>query len=500
MLDSSLLLSELSICARCQCRLFVRRQLVQRRLYETSYRGLRPFTARYVSTAVDPGSGASHDILGGPNETDETLRRPIDEHYLRAEGHDKDGGFHWRRPSGNAPPPRTRDQQLKFSFKDGDNMIQNSLGGANAERHVIDHNALGEPAEVVVLPSDVRPTRPTPLQAPKKTDEAWQDNVQLSGPEMLEEIARERGIVGEETWFTNMEDLKTELLCKHGTVVGEKKHLRDMSNRIYDSFTKHQLRTYIDKAVKAKATDKDINDLDFTRGFAKRNIARTAWSSADSRAIVPDFSEKAKGVASAGRMREKNLKLLDKHELTDYIVRRIWNVQIRINEGNSGKIGIRLKPMAFDLIVDHRENFLKGLADSYGVKIEAVRSLKIIWVTSDLEGCKDVWKSLCSMAGRVQSKRISYRSMDGEEKSPQAEEDVLNEIGKLTNTKLIPVAGQKVGSYFQEVQDAADGNHSLTSIVLVRRRTTSGTHKRCWSPSRLLTSQHIAQVSGNLGG
>ena len=450
MLETSLVLSELSICARCRCRLVSRQQHVQRRLCRTPYQGLRPFNARYVSTSVDPGGSASQDILGGPNETDEIPRRPREDYHPDVEGHEKGGKLLWRRPSPNAPLSRMRDQQLHFRFTDGYDVTQNSLGGAKAERHVIDHNALGEPAEVVVLPSDTRPTRPTPLPASEKQDQAWQENFQLSGPEMLEEIARERGIVGEETWFKNMEDLKTELLGKHGRVVGEKKHLRDMRDRICDSFTKPQLRTYIDKAMKAKATDKDSNELDFSTGFAKRNIARTAWSIADARGIVPMFSNKAKGEATADRGREKNSKLLDKHELTDYIVRRVWNVQMRIDEGNNGKIGIRLKPMAFDLIVNHRENFLKGLADSYGVKIEAVRSLSIIWVTSDLEGCKDVWKSLCSMAARVQSKRISYKSMDGHEDSPkQPEEDVLNEIGKLTNTKLIPVAGQKVGSYCQ---------------------------------------------------
>lgn len=500
MLETSLVLSELSICARCRCRLVLRRQRVQRGLCQTPYRGVRPFNARYVSTAVDPGSSASQDILGSPNETNETVRRTREDSHPDAEGHEEGGKFLRRRPSRNAPLSRMRDQQLHFRFTDRHDVIQNSFGGASAERHVIDHRTLGEPAEVVVLPSDIRPTRPTPLPAPGKQDEAWQENFQLSGPEMLEEIARERGIVGEETWFKNMEDLKTELLGKHGRVIGEKKHLRDMRDRLHDSFTKPQLRTYIDKAMKAKATVKDNNELDFSTGFAKRNIARTAWSVVDARVFVPKFSEKAKGEATADRRREKNLNLLDKHELTDHIVRRVWNVQMRIDEGNNGKIGIRLKPMAFDLIVNHRENFLKGLADSYGVKIEAVRSLEIIWVTSDLEGCKDVWKSLCSMAGRVQSKRIRYNLMDGREDSPkQPEQDVLNEIGKLTNTKLIPVAGQKVGSYCQSVQDVADGNPSLTFIVLVRRRTTSGMHRRCWSPSRLLIPQHIAELSGNLG-
>lgn len=450
MLASSLVLSELSICARCQYPLFFRRQRVQRPPCQISDRGLRPFTARYVSTAVDPGSNANQDILGDRSETNDLLQRPIENYHPNAEGHENGGEFLWRRPGRNAPVSRMRSQQLTFRIKDGQNVYQNSLGGANAERHVIDHNALGEPAEVVVLPSDTRPTRPTPLPAPGKQDEAWQEIFQLSGPEMLEEMTRERGIVGEETWFTNMEDLKTELLGKHGTVVGEEKHLRDMRDRISNSFTKPQLRTYIDKAMKAKATDKDNNELDFSTGFAKRNIARTAWSIADARAFVPKFSEKAKGVATVDRRREKNLKLLDKNKLADHIVRRVWKVQMRINEGNNGKIGIRLKPMAFDLIVNHRENFLKGLADSYGVKIEAVRSLEIIWVTSDLEGCKDVWKSLCSMAGRVQSKRIRYKLMDGDVDSPKKpEEDVLNEIGKLTNTKLIPVAGQKVGSHCQ---------------------------------------------------
>ena len=392
----------------------------------------------------------SQDILSGPIETDEKLSSPIEDYHPDADCHKKGGDFLWRRPRRNAPLSRMRDHKLNFHFQDGHQEIRNSLGGASPERHVINHNALGEPAEVVVLPSDTRPTRPTPLPAPGKGDEAWQENVQLSGPEMLEEIARERGIVGEETWFTNMENLKTELLAKYGTVVGEERHLRDMCHEISNSFTKPQLRTYIEKAVKAKATDKDNNGLDFSTGFAKRNIARTAWSITRAKPNVPKFSEKAKGVATAYRRRERNLKSLRKDEMTDYIVRRVWNVRIRINEGNNGKMGIRLKPMAFDLIVNHRENFLKGLADSYGVKIEAVRSLNNIWVTSDLEGCKDVWKSLCSMVGRVQSKRIKYKSMHGHGDSPtKSEEDVLSEIGQLTNTRLIPVPGQKVSSNCQ---------------------------------------------------
>lgn len=448
MLASSLASSKLLICARSQYQFFFRRQRAQHRLCQTSYRGLRPFTARHASTAVDPGSSAGQDLTGDNDEIDDTFGSPLENYNLPAEDHEKSGRFLWRRPSRNALWPRMRDQQLTFSMQDGNSVVQQSLRGANTVRHIIDHQVLGEPAEVVVLPSDTRPTRPTPLPASKKTDEVWQENVQLSGPEILEQIARERGIIGEDTWFANMESLKKELLGKHGTLVTREKYFREMSDKIYNSFTKPQLTIYITKSMEAKTSDKDINDLDFSRVFAGKNIARTAWFTASARPVLPDLSEKTNAIASDSRLREKNLKFLDKRELADYIVRRVWNVQMRVSDGRNGKIGIRLEPTAFDLIVNHRENFLKGFAKSYGVKIEAVRSLKAIWVTSDLEGCEDVWKSLCSMAERIQRKTTRYETMDGHVKAPRKTgEDVLNEIGKLTNTKLIPVTRQEVCSY-----------------------------------------------------
>ena len=420
---------EISICAQCRYRLYLRQRSLNARRILTSSHCPRSFTTHSTIRGGEGGtSSAQPDSFQDDQLYQGSVFRLLSDYNSSSqpgnETLEQDPAFSTLLPPVYRRPLRFKEQ---------------------SERLKIQHNTLGEPAKVLVIHGDAQKTRSKPLQAPDNADETWRHNsIKISGSEMLEQIARERGILGEETWLANIESLKAELLEKPGAVI-ENEKFDALRRGLIEGFTRWQLRRYIEKSIGAEATEQEGSEVDLSREVANSKVARTAWAVSRERENVPKLLEGDDTGQGAVQVQEKALKKnMSKRGLADHVLCRVWNVRSQEKESVHGEVGIRLQPIHFDLIVNHRQQFLKSFAESYGVKIEANTAEKLIWILSDREGCTDVWKSLCSVVEGIQCEKIRLRKTEGTDPSNKIWEAVMTETGKLTSTVVVPSPSSQV--------------------------------------------------------
>ena len=427
------LTQEVSVCLRCQLRLSLRkvsRQDIPKRLSTT------PQQPR----AFAPGRklGQEQAILSDDSLLDEELIAPIRKHDPF--GHKLEGRSVPRRVPGH-----TGVRHLPRGHKD-----------------TLTFNALGEPAEVLVL-NDGRVAiegRSDSVEVRSKRAAKDREINVLSSSDMLDEIDAERGLADIDQVFENIDGVKNSWIAtsKSDPPVFSAAEHAEIASQLSRGFTTKQLALYLDRAD----VDKPKDPLDLRYEFSSNIYSRSAWAPGTP---SPQQSRAPKIVKSGkdSKMR-KNLtyKKMDrqlsvKSMLIERILRQCWQFNVRQDESTEGELEIRLHATHLDLIMNHsrlihsviiyqtranhdaERGILKQMSETYGAKIQASRHDRVVRVTSDHDTCLDVLKVIIFTLDNIRSSEIEPTPPNSDSKTVpylQTDTAMLKQVEQLTNTVI----------------------------------------------------------------
>ena len=427
------LTQDISVCLRCQLRLSLRkgsRQDVHNRS-STAPQQLRGY-------APSRKLRQEQAILSDDGLLDENLVSPVRKH--------DPFGPKWERGSvPRAVSGHTRVKHLHRGHKD-----------------TLTFNALGEPAEVLVLDDGRVASEGRADSVEVRSKRAAEDrgiNV-LSSSDMLDEIDAERGLADIDQVFENIEGVKNSWMAKskHEPAVFSAAEHAEIASQLGRGFTTRQLAVYCD------STDVNIpkDPLDLRYGFSSDVYSRSAWTPGTP---SPQQSRAPKLVrlGKDGKM-HKNLiyekldrQLSAKSMLVERILRQCWQFNVRKDESTEGELDIRLHATHLDLIMNHsrlihplliywtqtnrdaERGILKQMSETYGAKIQASRHDRILRVTSDHDTCLDVLKVIIFMLENIRTSEIEPKLLNTNLKTAiyfEPDTTMLKQVEQLTNTVI----------------------------------------------------------------
>lgn len=454
------LTQEASVCLRCQLRLSLRKVSRQEnpKCLSTTPQQPRAF-------APSRKLGQEQAILSDDSILDEELIAPIRKY-------DSNG---YKLGGGSVPsrvPGHTGVRHLPRGHKD-----------------TLTFNALGEPAEVLVL-NDGRVAsegRSDSVEVrSKRAAEDREINV-LSSSDMLDEIDAERGLVDTNQVLENIDGVRNSWIAKSKgdpPIFSTAEH-GEIASQLGHGFTQRQLALYLDRADVSKPRD----PLDLRYEFSNDLYSRSAWTpgtpspqqSRAPRIVKPGEDRKMR----KSLMYEKMDKQLSaKSMLIERILRQCWQFKIRQDESTEGELDIRLPATHLDLIMNHsrllrpmvicwsrtnrdaERGILKQMSETYGAKIQASRQDRVVRVTSDHDTCLDVLKVIIFTLENIRSSEIEPTPPSSDPKTvPYLQNDTptLKQVEQLTNTVI---KAESTANRRGNVSHNWHGSGSLNALTL----------------------------------
>ena len=323
------LTQETSVCLRCQLRLSLRkgsRQDVSHRLSTTpqQLRGFAPSRKLRQQQA----------ILGDDGLLDEDLIAPVRKHD-------------------------------PFSPKWEGRSVPRTASGHAGVKHLhrghkdtLKFNALGEPAEVLVLDDGrvAREGRSDSVEVrSKRAAEDRKINI-LSSSDMVDEIDAERGLANTDQVFENIEGIRNSWIAqsKSDPAVFSPAEHAEISSQLSRGFTIRQLAVYFERAD----VDRPKDPLDLRYEFSSDVYSRSAWTSgtpSPQQSRAPKLVRPGEDVKMRKNLTYENLDrhLSAKSMLVERILRQCWQFNVRQDESTEGELDIRLHATHLDLIMNH---------------------------------------------------------------------------------------------------------------------------------------------------
>ena len=427
------LTQEISVCLRCQLRLSLRkgsRQDVPNRS-STTHQQLR---------GLNPGRklGQEQAILSDDGLLDEDLIAPVRKH--------DPFGPKWEGRS--VPRTVSRHTGVKHLHR--------------GHKDTLTFNALGEPAEVLVLDDGrlASEGRSGSVEVRSKRAAGDREINVLSSSDMLNEIDAERGLADSEQVFENIEGVRNSWIAKSKSepaIFSAAEHA-EIASKLSRGFTIRQLAVYFDRAD----VDKPKDPLDLRYEFSSDVYSRSAWTSGTP---SPQQSRAPKLVRPGkdGKMRKNLLsekldrQLSAKSMLVERILRQCWQFNVRQDESTEGELDIRLHATHLDLIMNHsrlthplliywthtnrytERGILKQMSETYGAKIQASRHDRVMRVTSDYDTCLDVLKVIIFILENIRTSEIEPKLLNMNLKAAlyfQPDTTMLKQVEQLTNTVI----------------------------------------------------------------
>lgn len=237
-----------------------------------------------------------------------------------------------------------------------------SLGGGRhvhpRSKNALGFNALGEPAEVLVLADrGMRHVEDSPVIEirSERADKAPVAEA-LSSSDMLDEIDAERGLVDPNQVIENIENVKAEWMERTKTKpnVLTATEYTQLSSQLLHGFTVTQLALYLGRADADKLKD----PLDLRNQFSSSLYTRSAWTPAatpikQTRAPKLVELERNEGLREQSLYRSPARQLSHKPTLVERILRHCWRLEVRQDEALEGELQIRLHAKHFSIVVNH---------------------------------------------------------------------------------------------------------------------------------------------------
>ena len=231
----------------------------------------------------------------------------------------------------------------------------------DTKKEVLSFDALGQPAEVLILRnrrrSSQQPAEIFPLHS--DIDESnVQKNAEMSPAQMLKEINGERGIIDLGQACENIESMRQSEL-DHMEAAGRSIKATEyakLASRLRSGFTIDQLSAYLDGAVTSESNDaKDLYDEASTPLYS-----RTSWTPR-TESLQPSEALKDKEKAKTGVGIRKSIveqvsgRVSHKSRLVDKILRQCWQLRPKREDSALGEMDLRLQPLHLDLVLNHSE-------------------------------------------------------------------------------------------------------------------------------------------------
>ena len=322
-------------------------------------------------------------------------------------------------------------------------------------------NALGEPAEVLVLNDGHVASEGRSDSVEVRSKRATEDreiNV-LSSSDMLDEIDAERGLADTNQVFENIDAVKNSWTARSKCdppVFSAAEHA-EIASQLGRGFTTRQLALYLDRADVSKPKD----PLDLRYEFSSDLYSRSAWTPG-----TPSQQSRAPGIVKPGEDRKMRKSLMyekmdkqlsAKSMLIERILRKCWQFKVRQDESTEGELDIRLPTTYLDLIMNHsrlirpmvtcssrtnrdaERGILKQMSETYGAKIQASRHDRVVRVTSDHDTCLDVLKVIIFTMENIRSSDIEPTPPNSNSKTVQyfqTDTTMLKQVEQLTNTVI----------------------------------------------------------------
>ncbi|KAL9098237.1 MAG: hypothetical protein Q9163_006068 [Psora crenata] len=294
-------------------------------------------------------------------------------------------------------------------------------------------DVLGTPAKVLVLEQHQKEPYRRPILA-EGPDTNPRDRVLMSPSDLLHAVGKERGIVSADQICENIEALRQSILNKNGETVDtvSEDTYDEMVIKLRGGFEARQLQVYIERAQRSLAP----NPIDLGHDYSCDIYARSSWRAGEtpiSLGRAPEILKYRNGGSVNASMPASTLrKRMKKDDLINIIMLECWQMTGPQRGGSGqGEVDIRLLPTHFDVIFHHRNDMLRKVSESYGVKLEASRPERIIRISSDFEACGDVFRLLKYMIENIQHASVDLMILDS-----AAKKDLFARTERLTSTVI----------------------------------------------------------------
>ena len=233
-----------------------------------------------------------------------------------------------------------------------------TLAQTQARKHSLGLDVLGQPAEILIIQHEQDRQRSKLLYA-KGPDNEPKANLSIDSSQLLEAISKERGIIGLEQVYSNIQDLRQSTLGQRSDARGivDDSVLEDLVSKLRNGFTVSQLSAYLRSLSHGRIV---VDPFNLQQDYTCRLYSRSSWRvgiSSISNHRAPSILEKNSNVKASSHGLQGPRKGAKKDEIIDRIVRQHWRLKPISEESLQGEVDIGLLPIHFDLIFHHRKLF-----------------------------------------------------------------------------------------------------------------------------------------------
>ncbi|KAL9117764.1 MAG: hypothetical protein Q9187_005693, partial [Circinaria calcarea] len=318
-------------------------------------------------------------------------------------------------------------------------------------------DALGKPAQIRIVRDQLdhekrshkhQGVRFTARSSGTSPPEQLDSQRTVDSADLLQGIATETGVIDESSISDNIEQLRKKLLKSEDVVDAPTlSECREVAQQLHDGFTTPQLESYLTKTKRAFAKDA----LDLTEGYSTKSFARSRWFAGVSafpnealKRLDPKSDETEKNiiglVPDAGRTKQTV-----KQHLTERILRFSWKVVTLEERQSDGEIDIRLQQDRLSLLLSHKTDIFKSLAQQYDARIDVSRSHSILRLTADFPTCYDLFKLINFALDNIRQDDIDLSNLklgsaaNVDARRNLTDKSVLEDLEKLTSTHISPI-------------------------------------------------------------
>ncbi|MCJ1467228.1 hypothetical protein MMC07_005851 [Pseudocyphellaria aurata] len=363
------------------------------------------------------------------------------------------------------------------------------------EKALLDINSLGRPGEVLVMPDNLADKN---IDKSFEKKEIIESSFTMDASQILDKIDGEDGMVDSERVVETLENIR--LTWKQDRFkVPTISDFEDLSKILYDGFTKRQLLHYF-MLQSSRHLD---SHLEFFSACSTDLYKRSHWSPGctpfpgDAPKRLDDLNAEIEAKKESRKMSNPSVKRrmisTNKHSIVDQILRRRWHLRTQEDLKSPGELDVWLSRDHLKLLLNHRREYLRGLAQQYEAKIDVSRSYAVLRVTADFDTCGEVFKSILYLLENIHMNEITlpldkFSFGQGAKHEEMPIQSLLDQVAKVTSTALRPLFNvRKVNASDQKlrVYHLGPGDEDLEDVRRVlsqtQRRTTAKSSFAFWT-------------------
>ncbi|KAI0399255.1 hypothetical protein F4802DRAFT_590418 [Xylaria palmicola] len=488
-----------AVCSRCRLQLL--RQLTPVRYVTTDANGVPiPIIGATEDASQDTSQDTNQDQRPEPRRTPDVANQ---RKFWESEG---------QRPESKGSPdvanqqkpwkyPHTRILRLDIQHRSGDRLLQEAVTDLGSDM-------LGKPGRVIVMKDGGRIRRNKPSSAADQkgdepspaADNGQKSNSPTNEATFIEQLVNsQRAAPNPHEASSNIDELKPE-----GKLLLEK-DFRKLQATLSKGFLVKQLSSYIqhDEAQKRQLRrgvliKRELErkeplgvGLGMRKESQKKILLKEAMSKEDAELNYEWLLKRTPWVPlhTQGNLAENldpalqgyvSATATKKEILATVLMRKCWGLSISELELQLGETEIQVRDAEFILLMHGTQRFLNTLGETWldrSETIEVLRDQSKIRLITPKPKADLILKDLDGILQKIVQHTIPVVLFSSEVPDPA----VLKELGRITNTRIIPShTGKKLHVQWIEVQSPADDEHTeLEHLghVVFRLLLTTGAHE-----------------------